>query len=75
MLSTVAAVPTGVETEALTKTLFVGGVEKSRQFLTTHPNIIGILYQPGPQTKTFARTILRSKSFQIPADSIAELEK
>ena len=75
MLSTVAAVPTGVETEALTKTFFVGGVEKSRQFLLTHPNIIGILYQPGAQPKTFTRTILRSKSFQIPADSVAELEK
>ncbi len=75
MLSTVAAVPTGVETEALTKTFFVGGVEKSRQFLTTHPNIIGILYQPGPQPKTFTRTVLRSTSFQIPPDSVAELEK
>jgi thiamine biosynthesis lipoprotein len=75
MLATVAVVPTGVETEALTKTFFVGGVEKSRQFLTTHPNIIGICYQPGPQPKTFTRTILRSKSFQIPAGSIAELEK
>ena len=75
MLSTVAAVPTGVETEALTKTFFVGGVEKSRQFLATHPNAIGICYQPGDQPQTFKRTILRSKSFQIPADSIAELEK
>jgi len=75
MLSTVAAVPTGVETEALTKTFFVGGVEKSRQFLATHPNAIGICYQPGTQPKTYTRTILRSKSFQIPADSIAELDK
>ena len=75
MLSTVAAVPTGVETEALTKTFFVGGVEKSRLFLATHPNAIGICYQPGDQPQTFKRTILRSKSFQIPAGSIAEMEK
>ena len=75
MLSTVAAVPTGVETEALTKIFFVGGVDKSRRYLATHPNAIGILYQPGSQPNTFKRTVLRSASFQIPADSLAELEK
>ena len=74
MLSTVAAVPTGVETEALTKIFFVGGVEKSRQYLATHPNAIAIFYQPGSAPQTFKRTILRSKNFQIPEDSIAELE-
>jgi thiamine biosynthesis lipoprotein len=74
MLSTVAAVPTGVETEALTKIFFVGGVEKSRQYLATHPNAIGIFYQPGDKPQTFKRTVLRSKSFQIPPDSVAELE-
>ena len=74
MLSTVGAVPTGIETEALTKIFFVGGVEKSRQYLATHPNAIGILYQPGDKPQTFKRTVLRSQSFQIPPDSIAELE-
>ena len=75
MLSTVAAVPTGVETEALTKIFFVGGVRKSRQYLATHPNAIGIFYQLGDKPQTFKRTVLRSKSFQIPSDSIAELEE
>jgi thiamine biosynthesis lipoprotein len=75
MLSTVAAVPTGIETEALTKIFFVGGVEKSRQYLATHPNAIGIFYQPAEKPQTFKRTVLRSKSFQIPFDSIAELEQ
>jgi thiamine biosynthesis lipoprotein len=74
MLSTVGAAPTGIATEALTKTFFVGGVEKSRQYLATHPNDIGILYQPGDKPDTFKRTLLRSKTFQIPADSIAEVE-
>jgi hypothetical protein len=63
------------EPAALTKTFFVGGVEKSRQFLATHPNAIGICYQPGDKPKTIKRTILQSKSFNIPAGSIAELEK
>ncbi|MGO8789137.1 MAG: FAD:protein FMN transferase [Terriglobia bacterium] len=75
MLSTVAAVPTGIETEALTKIFFVGGVEKSRQYLATHPNAVGIFYQPGDKPQTFRRTVLQSKTFQIPPDSIAELEK
>lgn len=73
MLSTVGAAPTGVETETLTKIFFVGGVEKSRQYLATHPNAIGIFYQPGDKPQTFKRTVLRSKSFQIPENSIAEL--
>jgi len=75
MLSTVGAVPTGIETEALTKIFFVGGIEKSRQYLATHPNAIGVFYQPGNAPETFKRTVIRSNSFQIPAGSIAELEK
>jgi len=75
MLSTVGAVPTGIETEALTKIFFVGGVEKSRQYLATHPNAIGILYQPGDKPQAFRRTLLQSKTFQIPPESIAEIEK
>jgi hypothetical protein len=71
----VAAVPTGIETEALTKIFFVGGVQKSRQYLSTHPNAVGIFYQPGDKPQTFKRTVLRSKSYEIPADSIVELEK
>jgi thiamine biosynthesis lipoprotein len=74
MLSTVGAAPTGIETEALTKIFFVGGVEKSRQYLNTHPNAIAVLYQPGAEPETYNRTVLRSKSFQIPPGSIAEME-
>jgi FAD:protein FMN transferase len=73
MLCTVAAVATGVETEALTKVFFVGGVEKSRQCLATYPNAVGILYQPGDQHHTFKRVVVRSKSFALPPQSIAEL--
>jgi FAD:protein FMN transferase len=74
MLTTVAAVPTGVETEALTKIFFVGGVEKSRHYLATHQNAIGILYQTGDQPQTFKRTVLKSDSFQIPPGSMADFE-
>jgi len=73
MLSTVAAAPTGVETEALAKIFFVGGVEKSRLYLSTHPHALGILYQPGAAPETFVRTILRSASFVLAADSMAEV--
>jgi FAD:protein FMN transferase len=75
MLSTVGTAPTGIETEALTKIFFVSGVEKSRAYLATHPNAIAILYQPGEKPQTFKRTVLRSQSFQIPAGSIAALDK
>ncbi len=75
MLSTVAAVPTGVETEGLTKIFFVGGVEKSRAYLATHPNAIGIFYETGDQPQTYKRTVLGSEIFQIPADSLAEFDR
>jgi len=75
MLSTVGAAATGIETEVLTKTFFVGGLEKSRRFVATHPNVIGILYQPGSASETFRRTILRSANFQLPADSVAEVDR
>jgi thiamine biosynthesis lipoprotein len=75
MLSTVAAVPTGTESETLTKIFFVGGVEKSRTYLASHPNALGLIYQPGEQPQSFKRTLLRSKSFQISSESLAELEK
>ena len=75
MLSTVAVVPTGVESEVLTKVFFVGGVAKSRKYLASHANALGILYQPGEQPETFKRTVVRSTAFEIPSDSIAELEK
>jgi thiamine biosynthesis lipoprotein len=75
MLSTVAAVPTGIGTEALTKIFFVGGVEKSRRYLATHPNAIGVFYQPGDKPETFKRTVVRSETFQIPSGSIAGLEQ
>ena len=74
MLSTVAAVPTGTESEVLTKVFFVGGLEKSRRYLATHPNAIGIIYTPGEKAKTYQRTVLRSASFHIQADSLAELQ-
>jgi thiamine biosynthesis lipoprotein ApbE len=75
MLSTVGAAPTGVETEVLTKVFFVGGVEKSREYLASHANAIAVFYQPGNTPQTFKRTVLRSKSFQIPSGSLAEMEK
>jgi len=74
MLSTVAAVPTGTESEVLTKVFFVGGVEKSRRYLATHPNAIGILYTPGDKPKTYQRTVLRSNSFHLSSDTLAELQ-
>jgi thiamine biosynthesis lipoprotein len=75
MLSTVAVAPTGTESEALTKIFFVGGVEKSRQYLASHANALAVFYQPAEKPQTFKRTVLHSKSFQIPSDSLAELEK
>ncbi len=67
MLSAVAAVPTGAgDGKAQQDKLLPVAQEKSRQFVTIHPNILGILYQPGDQPESLKRTVIRSTCWPNP---------
>lgn len=73
MLSTVSIAPTGTQTDGLSTSFFVMGVERSRKYLATHPSLAGILYQPDGPPPKYKRTFLRSDSFTLPPDSIMEI--
>ncbi len=74
MLSTAVLAPRATQADALSTAMFVLGVEGSRRYLSGHPNLAAIFYQPAGSAKAFKRTITRSLSFHLPADSIAEIE-
>ncbi len=75
MLSTAVLAPLGEMSDALSTTLYVLGVERSREFLKGHADIIAIFYVPGVSKGKFKRVVLRSTSYTPPLDSLAELEK
>jgi thiamine biosynthesis lipoprotein len=75
MLSTVALAPSATQTDALSTSFFVLGVEGSRKYLATHPALAVIFYQPVGTSQSFKRVVLRSDSYHLPADSLAEIDK
>ena len=74
MLATVVLAARCTETDALSTAFFVMGVEGSRRYLATRPNLVGILYQPTGAARAFRRVVLRSPSYNLPPDALVELE-
>jgi thiamine biosynthesis lipoprotein len=74
MLCTVAIAATGSATDGLSTALFVMGPEASRKYLASHPDIAAIFYQPSGPPGHYARVVLRSNSYRLPADALAEIE-
>jgi FAD:protein FMN transferase len=75
MLSTVSLAATGTQTDGLSTSFFVMGVERSLKYLAMHPNLAGIVYQPDGPPPHYKRTFIRSDSFALPPDSIMEIER
>lgn len=75
MLSAAVLAPLGEMSDALSTTLYVLGVERSREFLKGHANLIAIFYVPGNSEGEFRRVRLRSASFSLPPESLAEINK
>jgi thiamine biosynthesis lipoprotein len=73
MLSTAVLAPSTTQSEALSKPFFVWGPVGSRKYLAAHANLAVVFYQPAGKARSFTRTILRSASFQIPSDQMAEI--
>jgi len=74
MLATVALAARATETDALSTAFFAMGEEGSRQYVAAHPNLVGILYRPTAATGVFRRAVLRSPSYSLPPDALAEIE-
>jgi FAD:protein FMN transferase len=75
MLSAAVLAPLGEMSDALSTTLYVLGVERSKEFLKTHANIIAIFYVSGNSEGEFRRVENRSPTFSVPSESLAEIDK
>lgn len=75
ILSTAVLAPTGEQSDALSTSLYVLGVERARVVLTRHVDITVIFYLPGNSKGKFKRVVMQSQSFAIPAESLAEIER
>jgi len=75
VLSTVVLAATGTDTDGRSAGCFVMGVERTRRYLATHPNIAAIFYLPTEAPAKYKRILLRSDSYNIPPDSILEIEQ
>jgi thiamine biosynthesis lipoprotein len=72
MLATTVFAASGTDSDALSK-LYVLGVEGSRRYLAIHPDIQALFYLPTEVEKQFRRVLLRSNSYNLPADALAEI--
>jgi thiamine biosynthesis lipoprotein len=75
MLVTTVLAPRSVESDALSTTLFVLGVQRGRAFLQTHSNVSVLFYEPTAAPPRFRRVHARSAEFTLPPETIAEFEK
>jgi FAD:protein FMN transferase len=74
MLSTAVLAPLGETSDALSTSFYVMGPERSRVYLKQHPDLRVIFYLPGNTQGKFKRLEMRSNSFRIPPDSLAEIK-
>jgi thiamine biosynthesis lipoprotein len=73
MLSAGILAPSTIQSEALSKPFFIWGPAGSRNYLASHASLEVVFYQPTGKAETFTRSVLRSDSFQVASDQIAEV--
>jgi thiamine biosynthesis lipoprotein len=73
MLSTAVLSSSATQADALSTALFVLGPEGSGTYLSGHPNLAVVFYQPAGSGRSFKRSVLRSPSYDIPSGSVAEI--
>jgi thiamine biosynthesis lipoprotein len=74
VLSAAVLAATGTDTDGRSAGCFVMGVDGTRRYLATQPNLAVIFYLPTEKRGEYKRVVLRSQSYGIPADSIVEIE-
>lgn len=73
MLSTAVAAASTTDSDALSTAYYVMGVDASRRYAGSHPNLAALFYVPGGQPKTFRRVSVRSASFALPGTALVEI--
>jgi thiamine biosynthesis lipoprotein len=72
MLATAVLAPRAVESDALSTAFFVLGPVRSRKYLSTHPDLAVLFYQPTAAKGRFKRVKLQSASFRPGPEALAE---
>jgi thiamine biosynthesis lipoprotein len=75
MLATAVLAPQAMESDALSTSFFVLGVEGSRRYLASHPQLAALFYVPSTTRGRFRRALLQSASFTPPPEAVAEFVK
>lgn len=75
MLSTAVLAPSTTASDALSTSFFVLGPEGSRKYLAAHANLAVVFYRPAGEPPSFTRLTLRSDSFRVSSDQLAEIAK
>ncbi len=73
MVMTAVIAPSVTESDALSTSFFVAGVERSRAYLKDHPYLTAIFYIPTRLTHTVEQVVLKSTVTTLPADRFARL--
>jgi len=60
MLAAIILAPCACDADALSTALYVMGVERSREYLGTHPDLMALFYLPGGKDQRFRRVLLHS---------------
>ena len=60
MLAAIVLAPRAGDADALSTAFYVMGVERSRDYLATHPNLMALFYLPRGKKPKFRRVVLRS---------------
>jgi len=71
ILMTAVVSTSASESDALSTSFFVGGVESSRAYLECHPNLTALLYTPVPSQHAVEQIMLKSSVIQLPLQSFA----
>ena len=75
VLSAAVLAATGTDTDGRSAGCFVMGVDGTRRYLATQPNVAVIFYLPAEKPAQYKRVLLRSDSYSIPRDSIVEIDR
>lgn len=65
MLAAIVLAPSARDADALSTAFYVIGVERTREYLATHRNLVAIFYLPRGKKPKFRRVVLRSASSGI----------
>jgi thiamine biosynthesis lipoprotein len=74
VLSAAVLAPTTCQSDALTKPLFILGVNGISRYLDSHPKLTAVFYLPANSGLRYKRVVRRSRDYSLPDSALAEIE-